>query len=135
MPRSCGLVQNQPGCLSNRLSIAMTQRKDPPYYELDKETHEMLEAVLNMIGGVAELQADDNSREDIFALGDEVATRFGINLITIEASPGQTPEGENVTVLRYRSDSTEKSPPKLTVVSDNTDKPRSGPPPENDNKS
>ena len=38
----------------------MTQRKDPPYYELDKETHDMLEAVLNMIGGVAELQADDD---------------------------------------------------------------------------
>tara|TARA_X000001036_G_C20055269_1_gene552637 strand:+ start:169 stop:510 length:342 start_codon:yes stop_codon:yes gene_type:complete len=113
----------------------MSVRKDPPYYEIDQETRDMLEAILNMIGGVADLQADDDSREDVYALGDEVATRFGVPLVKADAIPGKTVDGEEVTVLRFRSDSTEKSPPKLTVVSDNTDKPRSGPPPENDNKS
>lgn len=110
----------------------MTQRKDPPYYEIDNETRDMLEAVLNMIGGVAELQADDDSREDIFALGDEIATRFGVPLVKLESHPGQTTDGEPVTILRFRSDKTEKSPPKLTVVSDNTKEPRSGPPEKDD---
>jgi len=80
----------------------------------------MLEAVLNMIGGVADLQADDDSREDVYALGDEIATRFGVPLVTVEMESGKTPQGEEVTVLRYRSDKTESGRPKLTVVSDNT---------------
>lgn len=108
----------------------MTKRIDPPYYEIDQETRDMLEAVLNMIGGVADLQADDDSREDVYALGDELATRFGVPLVTVDAELGKTTDGEEVTVLRYRSDN-KSTAPKLTVVSDNTDKPV-GPTPDND---
>ena len=40
----------------------MTQRKDPPYYEIDNETRDMLEAVLNMID---EIGSVDNIPEYI----------------------------------------------------------------------
>lgn len=117
---------------SLEVSIRMTQKQDPPYYEIDQETRDMLEALLNLTGGVADLQMDDVSREDVYALGDEIATRFGVPLVKVDAELGKTQDGEEVTVLRFRSDLTESMPPKLTIVSDNTPTKPVGSPPEND---
>ena len=49
--------------------------KQPPY-ALDSETNSWLESALTVAAGVADLQHDDKSREDIYALLDELADRF-----------------------------------------------------------
>ncbi len=94
----------------------MTRKVDPPYYELDVETRDMLESALNVLGGVADLQMDDDSREDMYALGDELATRFGVASIRVDATEGVDADGNDVVVLTYNKLT---PPPKLTIVSNN----------------
>lgn len=91
---------------------------NPPYYEIDLETREMLEAVLNLVGGVADLQMDDEAREDLYALGDDLATRFGVNAIKVTSEEATDEQGNEITILRY-ADHADK--PKLSLVSNNDD--------------
>jgi len=62
-----------------------------PPYELDDETRSFLESVLTISAGVADLQHDDECRNDIYTLLDEVADRFFIEKHHIEFDADETP--------------------------------------------
>lgn len=81
-----------------------------PYYEIDTETANLLEAMLHMCSHIADLQADEQSQDDIYSGLAELAERFGI-----DPDPWKSePEPEN-SVTAFRP---------FTIVVDN-DKPKS----------
>lgn len=62
-----------------------------PPYDVDDETRSFLESVLTISAGVADLQHDDECRNDIYTLLDEVADRFLIEKHHIEFDADETP--------------------------------------------
>ena len=85
----------------------------PPYYTVDDETSALLEALLNIVGGVADLQMDDDAREDLYAMGDDLATRFGVASVRVTSEESTDEAGKDITILRYED---HKPKPTLTLV-------------------
>lgn len=90
-----------------------------PPYDVDDETRSFLESVLTISAGVADLQHDDECRNDIYTLLDEVADRFLIEKHHIEFDADDAPiVGDHIKriplygVQEFRS----TEPPNLHVV-------------------
>lgn len=53
-------------------------------YDIDDETREFLESVLNIVIGVAELQYDDTAKNGLHSLVEILADRFDIPTMYVE---------------------------------------------------
>lgn len=53
-------------------------------YDLDSETREFLESVLNIVVGVAELQYDDTAKSGLQSLVTVLADRFSIDIAWVD---------------------------------------------------
>ena len=87
-------------------------------YEIDDDTRELLEEVLQLAQRVVDLQYNDAIAADLQLILDETAERFGIRqteLIVDDDGAGKI----TITVMREPEPTTK---PKLTIVADN-DKP------------
>ncbi len=94
-----------------------------PPYELDDETRSFLESVLTISAGVADLQHDDECRNDIYTLLDEVADRFLIEKHHIEFDSDEVPivgdRNQRIPLYGAQFRTTEK--PNLTLVNNDQD--------------
>lgn len=72
-------------------------------YDLDPETRELVEAALNILASVAEIQATDEGLASVYALANSIADRFGIDsrVATVE----ETADGK--IVVTYSEDEDE----------------------------
>lgn len=72
-------------------------------YDLDPETRELVEAALNILASVAEIQATDEGLASVYALANSIADRFGIDsrVATVE----ETADGK--IVVTYSEDDDE----------------------------
>ena len=96
----------------------MSSKEKPPYYEVDEETRELIEAALNMVAQTATLQIHEDSALGLLDICDELAARFGIDSHEITVKD-QTPDYESgdssITVYRTaRKDSNGR--PKFKVI-------------------
>jgi len=104
--------------LRNKLS---NTTEKPPYYDIDHETRELLEAALNMVAQTATLQIHEDSALGLLEICDSIAERFGINSHEI-AVKDQTPdfEGGDSSITVYRTprpaDSNKTGKPKFKVI-------------------
>ena len=89
-----------------------------PPYDVDDETRSYLESVLTISAGVADLQHDDECRNDIYTLLDEVADRFFIEKHHIEFDSDTTPivGDRNQRIPLYGVQFTNTKQPNLTLV-------------------
>ena len=94
-----------------------------PPYDVDDETRSFLESVLTISAGVADLQHDDECRNDIYTLLDEVADRFLIEKHHIEFDADDAPivgdRNQRIPLYGVQFRSTER--PNLTLVSNTED--------------
>ena len=90
-----------------------------PPYDVDEETRSFLESVLTISAGVADLQHDDECRNDIYTLLDEVADRFLIEKHHIEFDSDETPivGDRNQRIPLYGHQFRHSERPNLTLVS------------------
>ena len=90
-----------------------------PPYDVDDETRSFLESVLTISAGVADLQHDDECRNDIYTLLDEIADRFLIEKHHIEFDADETPivGDRNQRIPLYGAQFTSVERPKLSLVS------------------
>jgi len=60
-------------------------------YEIDDDTRELLEAALNMLASVAEMQATDEGLAAVYSLANQIADTFGIEsrVATVEELDGK----------------------------------------------
>ena len=72
-----------------------------PPYDVDDETRSFLESVLTISAGVADLQHDDECRNDIYTLLDEIADRFLIEKHHIEFD-ADVPEPQHKIVEQHK---------------------------------
>jgi hypothetical protein len=109
--------------LLNKLS---NTTEKPPYYSVDEETQNLLEAALNMVAQTATLQINEDNANGLLDICDSIAERFGIDSHEI-AVKDDTPDYEggdsSITVFRIprASNSNKNKRPKFTVVVNNTD--------------
>jgi hypothetical protein len=109
--------------LLNKLS---NTTEKPPYYTVDEETQNLLEAALNMVAQTATLQINEDNANGLLDICDSIAERFGIDSHEI-AVKDDTPDYEggdsSITVFRIprASNSNKNKRPKFTVVVNNTD--------------
>jgi hypothetical protein len=109
--------------LLNKLS---NTTEKPPYYSVDEETQNLLEAALNMVAQTATLQINEDNANGLLDICDSIAERFGIDSHEI-AVKDDTPDYEggdsSITVFRTprASNSNKNKRPKFTVVVNNTD--------------
>lgn len=68
------------------------------HYDIDLETREFLESVLNIVVGVAELQYDETAKNGLHSLVEVLADRFNIPTMYVEVD-----EQGNVTELEQES--------------------------------
>ena len=74
----------------------MTQDNDePPRYEVDAETKQMLEAALNMVSQTATLQISEEGAAGLINLCDDLAHAFYIDTKIIEVIDEDNPDIEN----------------------------------------
>ena len=102
--------------LRNKLS---NTTEKPPYYDIDDETRELLEAALNMVAQTATLQIHEDSALGLLEICDSIAERFGIDSHEI-AVKDQTPNYEggdsSITVFRTPRSSNSHNKPKFKVI-------------------
>ena len=102
--------------LRNKLS---NTTEKPPYYDIDEETRELLEAALNMVAQTATLQIHEDSALGLLEICDSIAERFGIDSHEI-AVKDQTPNYEggdsSITVFRTPRNSNSRDKPKFKVI-------------------
>jgi hypothetical protein len=109
--------------LLNKLS---NTTEKPPYYSVDEETQNLLEAALNLVAQTATLQINEDNANGLLDICDSIAERFGIDSHEI-AVKDDTPDYEggdsSITVFRIprASNSNKNKRPKFTVVVNNTD--------------
>ena len=88
-------------------------------YEVDDETKQLLEAVLNICSQASQLQIDPQAAEDLIGICDMVAERFDIEAHDLEVDdvdPANDDEAPpTVTVYRSTKPKTKK-PVKFTVI-------------------
>ena len=82
-------------------------------YNLDHDTQELVETVLNIMSQVAELQYDETAAEAIYVITETLAERFMIERTNVEVSEGTDQDGNPVTLIRTREPD---SKPKLGVI-------------------
>lgn len=90
--------------------------QDEKRYSLDEDTEELVELILNWAQDTAEIQKDDDVRNDMIQDIQELARRFQItqNIVTIDET-----ELENGDVqLKIHVEREEPKKPKLRVVTD-----------------
>ena len=89
-------------------------------YEVDDETKQLLEAVLNICSQASQMQIDPQAAEDLIGICDMVAERFDIEAHDLEVDDTQDPANDDeapptVTVYRSTKPNT-KRPVKFTVI-------------------
>ena len=87
-------------------------------YEIDDDTRELLEEVLQLAQRVVDLQYDQEIEADLQLLLAETAERFGIRQTELIVDD----DGEGKITITVKTEPTEPTKPKLTIVADN-DKP------------
>ena len=102
-----------------RLVQKLSSKEKPPYYEVDDETRELIEAALNMVAQTATLQIHEDSALGLLEICDSIAERFGIDSHEI-AVKDQTPNYEggdsSITVFRTPRNSNSRDKPKFKVI-------------------
>ena len=103
----------------DRYSMNSQLPPEPPVYDIDSDTKDLLTMVIEYAVQVARMQTDDNAQLEIRALLDEVCERF--QLVT-EETEYDIEELDNGDILwrLIGSKTTEQSPKPLTLVTDNT---------------
>ena len=103
----------------DRYSMNSQLPPEPPAYDIDSDTKDLLTMVIEYAVQVARMQTDDNAQLEIRALLDEVCERF--QLVT-EETEYDIEELDNGDILwrLIGSKTTEQSPKPLTLVTDNT---------------
>ena len=89
---------------------------DIPTYNIDDETQEMLEAVLNMVAQTSTLQITDEGAEGLINLCDAIAERFGIEGRDITIDSVQDSEGNSKLITVYERKASNSNKPKLTSI-------------------
>jgi len=79
--------------------------------ELDPETREHLEALLNIAVQVAELQYDDAAREGMYTIVESLADYFGIERLYIETETEVDHEGNTQITIKTATDEPEPDTP------------------------
>ena len=114
------------------------------HYDIDDDTRELLEEVLQFAQRLVDLQYDDETADAMQTILEELADRFGIQQTEISVT---TDEHGKITIDLHRPQTLPNTRANLTLVSDNgdvkplkqdlppgfsqePDKPRSGPAPE-----
>jgi hypothetical protein len=87
-----------------RLVQKLSSKEKPPYYDVDHETRELLEAALNMVAQTATLQIHEDSALGLLDICDSIAERFGIESHEISVKD-ETPdyEGGDSSITVYRT--------------------------------
>jgi len=104
-----------------RLVQKLSSKEKPPYYEVDQETRELLEAALNMVSQTATLQIHEDSALGLLDICDSIAERFGIDSHEISVKD-ETPnyEGGDSSITVYRTkrpaNSNRTGKPKFKVI-------------------
>ena len=94
----------------------------PPYYDIDEETRELLEAALNMVSQAATLQIHEDSAIGLLEICDSIAERFGIDSHEITVKEDEPDyEGGDSSITVYRTtrpanSNTRSGKPKFTVI-------------------
>lgn len=70
----------------------MSQDDDKLLYLVDEETQEFLEATLNIVTGVAELQYDETAKSGLYAIVETLAERFGIEIAYLNVTVDENGE-------------------------------------------
>ena len=81
----------------------MSSKENPPYYDIDDETRELLEAALNMVAQTATLQIHEDSALGLLEICDSIAERFGIDSHEIsvkDETPDYDKGDSSITVYR-----------------------------------
>jgi len=91
----------------------------PPKYNLDDDTQESLETIMNWAQELCDLQRDDSVRDEMLDILLEVAERFNIqrSVINVEEEYDEATKTQTLTITTEPS---QDNKPKLTVVSDNS---------------
>lgn len=87
-------------------------------YEIDDDTRELLEEVLQLAQRVVDLQYNEAIEADLQLILDETAERFGIRQTQLIVDD----DGEGKITITVKSEPEPTPKPKLTIVADN-DKP------------
>jgi len=104
-----------------RLVQKLSSKEKPPYYDIDDETRELLEAALNMVAQTATLQIHEDSALGLLEICDGIAERFGIDSHEISVKD-ETPnyEGGDASITVYRTqrpaNSNRTGKPKFKVI-------------------
>ena len=85
----------------------------PRRYNLDTDTEELVETVLNIVTQVAELQYDEAAQEALYVIAETLADRFDIQRTEVEVSEGEDEDGNPVTVIRTEP---QRSKPRLNII-------------------
>jgi len=87
-------------------------------YEIDDDTRELLEEVLQLAQRVVDLQYNDDIAADLQLILDETAERFGIRQTELIVDD----DGAGKITITVKTEPEPTPKPKLTIVADN-DKP------------
>lgn len=87
--------------------------QDEPRYEIDQETQDYLEALLNLGSIIADAQLTDQACEDVYSLLNTVADRFYIEHRQVNTRPPEPANNTGIEHLHKR--------PNFRVVIDNTE--------------
>lgn len=79
----------------------MSEDTEELIYLVDDETSEMLEAALNIVAGVAELQYDDHAKAGLQSIAEILAQRFNIPVAYLNISIDE--DGEVTTTVEEPS--------------------------------
>jgi len=85
----------------------------PIRYNLDTDTEELVETVLNIVAQVAELQYDETAQEALYVITETLADRFSLERTSVEVSEGTDQDGNPVTVIRTEPQTTK---PRLNII-------------------
>jgi len=96
----------------------LSSKEKPPYYEVDQETRELLEAALNMVSQTATLQIHEDSALGLLEICDSIAERFGIDSHEIAVKDDEPDyEGGDASITVYRAEHRKaRGRPKLKVI-------------------
>lgn len=97
------------------LNTSMTKKPTPPY-TLDKGTRTQVEALLNMMMTLADLQVSDQARNDIHTLCEDLAEKFGIegHDLMVSSETHTNDNGDTTHTITTRPKHTK---PRLSIVS------------------
>lgn len=73
-------------------------------YVVDEETTQLIETVIGCLNALASIQLDDDSRNNIYLIADELGQRFAIDSMEVEEQVHTTDDGEEEIIYKPLTD-------------------------------